>query len=206
MLVASTALASPSNPLPAAPRDYLEDIGPALVYPVSAPIEDGPYSVFTNGERLPIAPAGQIEPAYYVRFEAKEPLTLDIRAELAEDDDLNLQPERYLDDLDGTDGVYTLEIATPGPRAFMMESLDGQRHTPLIILAEPLARTEDIPEGAAVFDMSTLAHGDPEAPVTQDIQEALDLTAEEDNGGVVYFGPRVYYTGHLQDSSPLSQF
>ncbi len=197
VLVAGVAQASPFNPLPGAPQDYLEDIGPALVYPVSAPIEDSPYSVSINGEHLPIAPAGHIEPAYYVRFEAKEPLTLDIQAELPEDHELNLQPRRYRNAFEGDNSAYTLDIDDPGPRVFMMETPDGRRHTPLIILVEPPARAEEIAEDARVFDMSELANGDPEAPVTEEIQEALDASAEEDNGGVVFFGPGVYYTGHL---------
>ncbi len=180
----------------------MREIGPVRWFSTQELTQETPYAVSVEGEELPLAPAGHIEPAYYVQFQVTEPFTLNIQADLPEGCRLNLQPARYREDLWEEEETFALAIDGPGPRVLMMETEDGRRHTPLIILAEP-ERTWEPPTAEGVFlDVSDLA--DAAEPQTGPLQEALDACAED--GGVVFFGPGVYRTGGLRVGSNTKVF
>ncbi len=156
---------------------------------------EAPYRVRIAGEAFPLVAAGFIEPAYYARFQIKEPFTLEIEVDLPEDYTTNLQPKRYREDLSGSEGALRLEINEPGPRVFMMESADGGRRVPLIVLAEPY-RSWEVAGPGLFLDVSAAAEAD--SLETETLQEAMDTVAAAEDGGVVYFGPGVYHTRQLR--------
>ncbi len=173
------------------------DLGSARLWNVPDAIEDAPYTVTIDGASVPLESAGKINPAYYVRFQLNKPLTLQVKVSLKDGDALNLQPLRYRERLEVNDGSFTLDIDSPGPRVVAMESRDGSRHTPLIILAEEPGAW-DIPAPAGEFyDVTKLAGNGPQSPITASLQEILDACGAADQGGTVYFGPGVYYTAGL---------
>lgn len=196
--VAGLAASAWSGHASAAP---LEDIGPARLYPVVEPVEDGPYTVSIAGTPVPVARSGHIEPAFYVRFALTEPLALTVTVDLPEEHRIILQPRRYRDDFDRNGAEFTLDIPEPGPRVVMMESETGTRHTPLIILAEPDKPAGVAPHDGALIDVSHLAGSGPAEPATEALQAALDTCAKAEAGGVVYLGPGAYHTGHLRVGS-----
>ena len=164
------------------------------------PVEGGPYQVSIDGKPFPLSPAGIVFPAYYARFQVREPFTMDIEVDLPEGHSIQLQPRRYQDDLlVGENGKLSLEIKEAGQRVFMLKSEEGDLHTPLIILAEPCKswKVIDADDPREFVNVSHLANLGPENPQTGAIQEALDAVAESKEGGTVYFGPGEYYTGHL---------
>ena len=173
------------------------DLGPARLYTVHQPVQDAPYRVSIAGEVLPLEPAGTIVPAYYVRFHLQEPLTLSLNVELAPGETVNLQPARYRDDLEPNGRGLQLAIREPGARVIMRETETGERHTPLIILAESGAPWQGPPADRQLFDVSHLAGSGPGDPQTGALQAVLDACADSDQGGVVFFGPGVYHTRGL---------
>lgn len=172
-------------------------LGAARLWNETGALENAPYTVKIDGQMLPILPAGHIVPAYYVRFQINQPLTLEIQVSLKDGETLNLQPLRYREGFEMNEGAFKLTINEPGPRVIMIESASGLRHSPLIIFPEKAGAWKVPDTAGSIFDASPLANKGLETPITSELQKMLDDCAAADQGGMVYLGPGTYYTGGL---------
>jgi|YNPNPStandDraft_1061719.scaffolds.fasta_scaffold01712_9 hypothetical protein len=170
--------------------------------PVSYPVPDGvknsPYVVNVDGEQMPIESAGEIDGAYYTRFQIARKARVRIALSNGSGD-WSVKPRDRVDRVKYLPGSVEFDVLRPG--AVVVTSASGQaKQWPLIVIAEHCDKSAfERPKGPRVFDVTDYTVGQTGLCTTA-IQKALDECAAV-GGGTVYFAPGIYRTGTIRVKS-----
>lgn len=170
---------------------------PKLVtYPVPDAVSDSPYALAVNGKSVPIEKAGEIDGAYYARFQFTGRARATVTVKTEGKAEIELEPEKHRDAVIARDRDISFDVFQGGPRIITVRTGDKVLW-PLIVIAEEYDSSAPPSKGFAVFnvaDYGVTSHG----VQTANIQKALDACAAQKGGGVVYFGPGEYTTGTIR--------